>query len=74
MGNMRFQNVMMLINQMMMVRADADIDPAALVWKPFGIIPVENLQPMWPRWSHPMRFRGERSESKSSSLKKRFPT
>ena len=44
MGNLRFQNVMMLINQMIMVRQDADIDPAALVWKPFGIVPVENLQ------------------------------
>ena len=43
MGNLRHQNVMQLINQMLQVRQDADIDPAALVWKPFGIIPVEAI-------------------------------
>lgn len=43
MSNLRFQNVQMLINQMLLVRQDADIDPSALIWKPYGIIPVENL-------------------------------
>jgi len=39
-GNLRMQNVMMMVNQMLRVDPDADIDPAALVWKPFGIIPA----------------------------------
>ena len=42
-GNARFQNAIMLVNQMLKVRQDADIDPAALIWKPFGIIPVEDM-------------------------------
>ena len=42
-ANTRFQNAMMTVNQMLMVRQDADIDPAALIWKPFGIIPVEDM-------------------------------
>jgi hypothetical protein len=43
MGNLRYQNVMMLVNQMLQVRQDADIDPSALIWKPYGIIPVEEI-------------------------------
>jgi len=43
-GNARFQNAMMMVNQMLMVREDSDIDPAALVSKPAGIIPVEDPQ------------------------------
>jgi len=39
-GNLRMQNVMMMINQMLRVDPEADIDPEALVWKPFGIIPA----------------------------------
>lgn len=41
-ANLRIQNVMMQINQMLMVNVNADIDPEALVWKPFGIIPVDD--------------------------------
>ncbi len=47
-ANTRFQNAMMLVNQMLKVREDADIDPAALVWKPFGIIPVEEMGDVEP--------------------------
>jgi len=39
-ANLRTQNVMMLINQMLKVNVNADISPEALVWKPFGIVPV----------------------------------
>lgn len=47
-ANTRFQNAMMTVNQMLMVRQDADIDPAALIWKPFGIIPVEDMGDVAP--------------------------
>lgn len=47
-ANTRFQNAMMTVNQMLMVRQDADIDPAALIWKPFGIIPVEDMADVAP--------------------------
>ena len=39
-GNLRMQNVMMMINQMLRVDPESDIDPKALVWKPFGIVPA----------------------------------
>ena len=39
-GNLRMQNVMMMIDQMLRVDPDSDVDPEALVWKPFGIIPA----------------------------------
>jgi len=39
-ANLRMQNAMMLVNAMLRVDPDSDIDPAALVWKPFGIIPA----------------------------------
>jgi len=42
-ANVRYQNAIQTVNQMIMVRQDADIDPQALTWKPFGIIPVEDL-------------------------------
>ena len=42
-ANTRMQNAMMLVNNMLKVREDANIDPAALVWKPFGIVPVEEM-------------------------------
>lgn len=47
-ANLRFQNAMMAVNQMIKVRADADIDPAALIWKPFGLIPVEQMDDVEP--------------------------
>ena len=47
-GNLRMQNAMMLINQMIKVRADADIDPQALVWRPFGIVPVDDMDDVQP--------------------------
>ena len=47
-GNLRMQNAMMLINQMIKVRADADIDPQALVWRPFGIVPVDDMEDIQP--------------------------
>lgn len=46
--NLRLQNVTMMINQMLKVRADADIPPESLVWKPFGIIPVEEMTDIEP--------------------------
>ena len=41
-ANTRYQNAIMMANQMYYVREDADIDPAALVSKPAGLIPVED--------------------------------
>ena len=40
-GNLRMQNAMMVVNQMIRVDPDSDIPPEALIWKPFGIIPAE---------------------------------
>ena len=48
MGNLRTQNAMMLVNQMLKVREDAEIDPEALVPKPYGIIPVEQMDDIEP--------------------------
>lgn len=47
-ANTRMQNAMMLVNQMLKVNIDADIDPAALVWKPFGLIPVDEMTDVEP--------------------------
>ena len=47
-GNTRFQNAIMSVNQMLKVREDADIDPQALIWKPYGIIPVEEMTDVEP--------------------------
>jgi hypothetical protein len=47
-GNTRFQNAVMMVNQMLKVRQDADIDPQALIWKPFGIVPVEDMGDIQP--------------------------
>lgn len=47
-GNLRIQNAMMQINQMIKVNVNADIDPEALVWKPFGIIPVDAMDDVEP--------------------------
>ena len=43
MGNLRFQNVMLLVNAMAKVQADSDIDPAALIARPGGLIPVDEM-------------------------------
>ena len=42
-ANTRMSNAMMLVNQMLKVREDADIPPESLIWKPYGIIPVEEM-------------------------------
>jgi hypothetical protein len=47
-ANTRLQNALMSVNQMLKVRSDADIDPEALIWKPFGIIPVEEMEDVQP--------------------------
>lgn len=47
-ANLRIQNAMMQINQMMKVNMYSDIDPEALVWKPFGIVPVEDMNDVQP--------------------------
>lgn len=47
-ANLRMQNASMLVNQMLKVREDSDIDPASLVWKPFGLIPVEEMNDVEP--------------------------
>lgn len=47
-ANLRIQNVMMQINQMLKVNIHSDIDPEALVWKPFGIIPVDDMSDVEP--------------------------
>lgn len=47
-GNLRIQNAMMQVNQMLKVRADADIDPESLIYRPFGLIPVEEMDDVEP--------------------------
>jgi len=42
------QNALMSVNQMLKVRMDADIDPESLVWKPFGLVPVEEMEDVAP--------------------------
>jgi hypothetical protein len=39
-ANLRMQNAMMLVNAMLRVDPDSDVDPQALIWKPFGIVPA----------------------------------
>jgi len=48
MANLRTQNAMMMVNQMMKVNVDADIDPKALTWKPFGLVPVQEMDDVEP--------------------------
>jgi len=43
MNNTRFQNAIMSVNQMLQVRKDSDIPPESLIWKPFGLIPVDEI-------------------------------
>jgi hypothetical protein len=47
-ANTRYQNALMSVNQMLKVREDADIPPEALIWKPYGIIPVEEMTDVEP--------------------------
>ena len=47
-GNVRFQNAIQLVNQMLKVREESDIPQEALIWKPFGIIPVEDMDDVQP--------------------------
>jgi hypothetical protein len=42
-ANTKFQNDIMSVNKMMKVHSDWDGDPASLVWKPFGLIPVDDM-------------------------------
>ena len=42
-ANLKSHQAVMQINTMLKVRADADMDPESLVWKPFGIVPVEDM-------------------------------
>jgi len=48
MGNQRHQNAMMLMNQMLKVRNDSDTPPESLIWKPFGIVPVDEMDDVQP--------------------------
>jgi hypothetical protein len=43
-SNLRVQNAMMKVNTMIKVLIDSEVDPRSLVWKPFGVIPVENME------------------------------
>jgi hypothetical protein len=47
-ANLRIQNVMMQVNQMLKVNVNSDIDPQSLVWRPFGLIPVDDMQDVEP--------------------------
>lgn len=41
--NTRFQGALMGINPMLQVRMDADIPPEAMMFRPFGIVPVSEI-------------------------------
>ena len=47
-ANTRMSNAMMLVNSMMKIRQDSDIPPESLVWKPYGIIPVDEMSDVEP--------------------------
>lgn len=47
-GNLRMANAFMMINPMIKVDMNSDIDPEALKWKPFGIVPVESMDDVEP--------------------------
>lgn len=42
-ANTRFQGAIMSVNPMLKVHSDWDGDPASLVWKPYGLIPVDDM-------------------------------
>ena len=48
MSNQRHQNAMMLMNQMLKVREGSNIPPESLIWKPFGLVPVEEMDDVQP--------------------------
>lgn len=62
-ANLRMQNVMMQVNSMLRVDPDADIDPEALVWKPFGIIPANQgeVEPVVVPDYHSQMFQEQQS-------------
>lgn len=47
-GNLRMSNAFMLLNPMIKVNTNSDIDPEYLTWKPFGVIPVDDMQDVEP--------------------------
>jgi hypothetical protein len=47
-SNMRLHNAMMKVNTMLKVHVDSNVNPKNLVWKPFGIIPVEDMDEVQP--------------------------
>lgn len=47
-ANLRIQNAYMMINPMLKVNYNSDIDPEALVWKPFGLVPVDDMHDVEP--------------------------
>lgn len=47
-ANTRYQGAIQAINPMLKVLMEADIDPAALQWRPFGILPVEDMGDVEP--------------------------
>lgn len=47
-ANLRLQNAMMMINPMLKILDSSDVDPRALVWKPFGIVPVSDMNEVEP--------------------------
>lgn len=47
-SNLRIHNAMMKVNTMLKVHVDSNINPKNLVWKPFGIIPVEDMDEVQP--------------------------
>ena len=42
-ANTRYQGAIQSIAPMLQVRQDSDIPPEALIWKPFGIVPVQEM-------------------------------
>lgn len=47
-ANTRHQNAIMSVNQMLKINANSDIPPEALIWKPYGLIPVEDMNDVQP--------------------------
>jgi len=43
MANTRFEGALMAINPMLQVRNDADIPPESMIFKPYGIVPVDEI-------------------------------
>lgn len=47
-GNLRMSNAFLLLNPMIKVNTNSDIDPEYLTWKPFGVIPVDDMNDVEP--------------------------